>query len=70
MTCNMGKTDRMIRLWLGIIILAIHYVIYFSTGMYFVWANLAWLLIITGLFKWCPFYVPLKISTADKNKDS
>ncbi len=67
MKCNMGKTDRMLRIGVGVIILAFHYIRYAMTGHYNPWYNLAWLPVITGLVKWCPVYVPFKISTSKED---
>lgn len=69
MKCNVGKTDRMIRIWLGGIILAVHYISYFVTGYYCVWANIAWIPLITGLMRWCPVYVPFKFSTVKEGEE-
>jgi len=63
MKCNVGKTDRMIRIILGLVILIAHYVYYGITGYYCVWANIGWIPLLTGIFKWCPLYVPFKINT-------
>lgn len=63
MKCNVGKTDRMLRIVVGVVILAVHYIYYAVTGYYFVWANIGWIPLLTGIFKWCPLYVPLKINT-------
>ncbi len=63
MKCNMGKTDRMIRIIIGAGILLVHYIYYAVTGYYCVWANIAWLPLLTGLFRFCPAYVPFKFST-------
>ncbi len=65
MTCkrNIGSVDRLIRLTLGMAIMA--------GGAYF--GSLLGLLglvpILTGLFRWCPIYCPLKIST-DKTPEA
>jgi hypothetical protein len=67
MKCNVGKTDRMIRIVVGLVILIVHYVYYAITGYYCVWANLAYIPLLTGLFRICPLYIPFKINT-DKSK--
>ena len=64
MKCNIGKTDRMIRIIVGVVILAIHYIYYAVTGYYCVWANLGYIPLLTGLFRWCPIYLPLKMDTS------
>ena len=67
MKCNVGKTDRVIRIVVGLVILIVHYVYYAITGYYCVWANLAYIPLLTGLFRICPLYIPFKINT-DKSK--
>ena len=67
MKCNVGKTDRIIRVVVGLVILIVHYVYYAITGYYCVWANLAYIPLLTGLFRICPLYIPFKINT-DKSK--
>ena len=64
MKCNVGKKDRIIRIVVGLVILISHYVYYAITGYYCVWANLGYVPLLTGLFKFCPVYVPLKINTS------
>ena len=67
MKCNVGKNDRMFRIILGVVILAVHYIYYLTSGNYIVWGNIGWIPLLTGLFKWCPSYLPFKINT-DKKK--
>ena len=66
MKCNVGKTDRILRIVIGAVILIAHYIYYALTGYYCVWANLAYIPLLTGIFKFCPLYVPFKINTAKK----
>ena len=68
MKCNIGRTDRIIRIVIGLAILIPHYIYYAMTGYYCVWANIGWLPLVTGLFRWCPVYVPFKISTVKKEQ--
>ena len=68
MKCNVGKTDRLIRIIVGLTILIVHYVFYAINGYYCVWANLAYIPLITGIFKICPLYFPFKINTAKKKE--
>ncbi|MFQ6604730.1 MAG: DUF2892 domain-containing protein [Fidelibacterota bacterium] len=68
MKCNVGKTDRRIRLITGSGILIVHYAYYLITGYYCVWANLAWILVLTALFRCCLLYMPFKFSTAKKEE--
>jgi len=57
MTCNVGKTDKIIRIILGIVIGGI--------GLYYKswWGLISIIPLLTGLINWCPVYVPFKIST-------
>ena len=60
MICNVGKTVKIIRWIIGIIIA--------SLGLYYKswWGLLAIIPILTAIFGFCPFYVPLKINTCKK----
>ncbi len=69
MKCNVGKKDRMIRIIIGVLILGTHYIYYAATGYYCVWANIGWIPLLTGLFRWCPTYIPLKIDTAKSDSE-
>lgn len=57
MKCNVGNTDRSIRVLLGLIVIAAG--IYFHTW----WGALGAIFLLTGLMRWCPAYIPFKIST-------
>ncbi len=57
MKCNVGKTDKAIRIILGLVIIAVG-VIYQSW-----WGLIGLIPLFTGLVRWCPLYVPFKIST-------
>jgi len=60
MKCNVGKTDKIIRLILGAGIIA--------AGVYFQnwWGAIGAVPILTALIGWCPAYVPFGISTSGK----
>ncbi len=60
MTCNIGTTDRIIRLIIGVAIAA--------AGFYFKswWGLLAVVPLATAALGFCGLYVPLKISTIKK----
>ncbi len=62
MKCNVGTIDRLLRIILGLVI-AILGVVFESW-----WGLAGVVLIATGLFRFCPFYVPLKISTVKKEE--
>jgi len=60
MTCNMGKSDRVIRGILGVAIL--------GAGLVFQswWGLIGLIPLATSLVGWCPAYVPFKINTGGK----
>lgn len=62
MTCNMGKTDRIIRAIVGVVIIALG--IYFKSW----WGLIGLLLLVTAVVAVCPAYIPFKISTLGKGK--
>ncbi|HNW58316.1 MAG TPA: DUF2892 domain-containing protein [bacterium] len=69
MKCNVGTTDRWIRIVAGALIAGSNYVNYYVFhNPYCVWANLGWIPLLTGIFRFCPLYVPFKISTVEKSK--
>jgi len=57
MKCNVGKTDRILRVVAGILIII--------AGLYFQswWGAAGLVPLMTGLLRWCPAYVPFKIKT-------
>jgi len=62
MKCNVGQTDRLLRIIIGLVILVLGYI-------YSSWWGLVGLLpLLTGLFKWCPAYLPCKISSDKSEK--
>jgi len=66
---NVGKTDATIRIVLGILIAGGNYFNYYIlNNSYCVWANIGWIPLLTGIFRWCPLYALLKISTIEKAK--
>lgn len=60
MQINVGKTDRTIRLIVGVVIIA--------AGLYYQswWGAVGLLPLTTGLLRWCPPYQLLGISTDRK----
>jgi hypothetical protein len=62
MKCNVGSIDRLLRIILGLII-AIVGVVFDSW-----WGLVGLVPIVTGLFRFCPLYWPLKISTVKKEE--
>lgn len=57
MKCNVGKTDRIIRVILGVGIIAIG--VYLKSW----WGAIGVMPIITAAIGWCPAYLPFGIST-------
>ena len=57
MKCNVGKTDKVIRIIVGLGIGA--------AGIYFKswWGLIGILPVFTALAGWCPLYLPFRIST-------
>jgi hypothetical protein len=62
MTCNIGKTDKIIRVIIGLVIAV--------SGIYFKswWGLLAVIPLLTAALGFCGLYVPLKISTIKKKE--
>lgn len=58
MTCNVGGVDRILRIVLGVLILAM--------GAYYqsLWALVGLIPLGTGLVRFCPLYMPIKFSSA------
>jgi len=64
MKCNVGKTDRIIRITVGAVILLANWINYYAfDGVYCVWANIGFIPLLTGLFNRCLIYIPFKINT-------
>jgi len=57
---NIGKTDRLIRIIIGVLIVLAG--IYFKTW----WGTVGLLPIVAALLRFCPLYVPFKINTNPK----
>lgn len=60
MKCNVGKTDRLLRIIIGLVILVIGYI---NSSW---WGLIGLIPLLTGLFRWCPLYKLFKVNT-DKN---
>ncbi len=57
MKCNVGATDRLVRIIAGVIVVLLGF--YFKSW----WGLIGFIPLATGLFRFCPLYVPFKIST-------
>ncbi len=62
MTCNIGKSDKAVRIVIGLVIVVLGIV--FKSW----WGLLGLIPVLTALIGWCPLYVPLKISTRKDEK--
>lgn len=62
MNKNVGTTDRFLRIIVGLLIgiLAVE----FNSW----WGLIGIIPLATGIFQWCPLFVPFKISTVKKEK--
>jgi Protein of unknown function (DUF2892) len=58
MKCNVGKTDRVLRIVAGLGIIG------FGLATQSWWGAVGIVPLLTGIIRWCPAYVPLKISTS------
>jgi hypothetical protein len=57
MKCNVGKTDRVIRVLIGLALLIGG--IYFGSG----WGAIGLVPLLTAAIGWCPLYAPFGLST-------
>lgn len=57
MICNVGDTERMARILIGLLIIAIGFAL--PTW----WGIIGIVPVFTGLTAWCPAYLPFNIST-------
>jgi predicted RND superfamily exporter protein len=62
MTCNVGKTDKIVRVIIGLVIVALGF--YFKSW----WGLLAIIPLLTAAIGFCGLYVPFKISTIGKKQ--
>ncbi len=57
MKCNVGKTDRLLRVFVGVLILALGF-------LFQNWFGIIGIVpLATGLIRWCPAYVPFGFNT-------
>ena len=62
MKCNVGGTDRMIRIVAGVIIILLGF--YFKSW----WGAVGIVPILTGTLRWCPAYIPFGFSTCEQDR--
>jgi Inner membrane protein YgaP-like, transmembrane domain len=65
MNINVGSKDRLMRIIVGLAILIPHYVYYLVTGYYCPWANIGYIPLLTGLFKFSPKYPIFNLNTVN-----
>ena len=63
MKANVGTIDRVIRIIGGIILISLA-----ATGIFAPWGWIGVVPLLTGIFKFCPVYAPLGISTCSMEK--
>lgn len=66
---NMGKTDKMIRFILAVIIAALYYTNVISGTIGLVLVALAGIFVLTSLVSFCPLYLPFGANTCEKEED-
>lgn len=62
MTKNLGKIDRIIRIIIGLIILALGFM---NDSLY---GLIGLVPLLTAILGWCPLYCPFKIKTCSKSE--
>ena len=63
MKCNVGKTDKIIRIIVGLVIIVIGF--YFKSW----WEAVGLFPIFTAAVGWCPVYLPFGISSSKKKEE-
>jgi len=61
MKCNVGPGDRWFRILGGLFVIIVLGLVFKSW-----WALIGVVLVLTGIFRFCPLYIPLKINTGKK----
>ena len=61
MKCNVGKTDRVIRVLLGLVLIGLG--IHFNSW----WGAIGVIPLFTAVIGWCPLYLPLGLSSCSTN---
>jgi len=68
MKANIGSLDKLIRLGLAIVLIALFYMEVFSQTIGFLALIVALLLTVTSLINFCPLYPIFKIDTTKKKE--
>jgi hypothetical protein len=59
MKANVGGMDRVFRIVVGVVVIALG--VYFRSW----WGALGAIPLLTGLVRWCPVYLPFRMSTCE-----
>ena len=62
MNQNVGSTDRLIRIVLGLILAVVGF-FFVQSALGVILGIVGLVLLVTGALSWCPLYIPFKIST-------
>lgn len=65
---NMGETDRLVRTLLAVVIAVLIWTEVLRGTPAWVFGALGVVFLVTSLIRFCPLYVPFKISTVKKSK--
>lgn len=63
MICNVGGIDRVVRLVVGLVLIVLA-----ATHTVGAWGWLGLIVLMTGVFRWCPTYLPLGIKTCCQSR--
>jgi len=63
MKCNMGAADRAVRIILGLALVV------WGLGTRNWWGAIGVVLLFTAAVRWCPLYLPFRISTAGRTQE-
>jgi hypothetical protein len=64
MSVNIGKSDRLLRITAGLVLMALA-----ATGTVGAWGYVGIVPLLTGLFRFCPAYTLLGMNTCGLSKD-
>lgn len=67
---NMGNIDRVLRILVALIIVTLYFMNQIIGTASIIGLVLGVIFILTGVFSFCPFYLPLKFSTRYNDKES
>lgn len=67
---NIGNIDRLVRIVIALIIDVLYFTNVITGTLAFVLLAFALILIVTGIFRFCPLYLPFGISTIRKKNQA